>query len=561
MASSLRRRKGKKRRDSVDGESSASSSVRKRDLGDKERASAIQRESVAPVPDRLVVEALADDDPRALEFDAMDFDAVDGPAEDAAGRRGVVRALADDDPRATALDDLDLDDFVAEAAVALTPAQRRNEERRLRREVPSAEHLRLIDLQQTETAIRDLAQRTEQRTKVRDLLQIAARPLDPTVLSTIEMGDILAVGRTVPLLGVSEAEFDAIGRHIRDGIRAANTHFLSSRAYGFLATILERNNIDLSDFALQNVAAAEVARAEYIEAAESPEHGALMFELARILIAQNIVQTNGLNDGLYSVEQEEIDAIYAVVISPNMEALKGIARGAFTDAELNDFEDVFGMTPDEMEAIEIYTHPSTNARMEASFGSAEAGWVILTRAISKLPSTGQLGIEHAGFRVSRYGERTSLNEVQLGTQIIHGNRTMAQGQRHFMSTSSSYSVHTNPRQVAEAGGFFAIRGTSGRFINLFGAFGNLDGGEVLYPPGTLSTYIGVANPGATIPVMELTEADPRDRLDETVLDDFDYTPVDNPILEQERILAESLAAIARAPVGLRRRRGRVLDDA
>lgn len=111
------------------------------------------------------------------------------------------------------------------------------------------------------------------------------------------------------------------------------------------------------------------------------------------------------------------------------------------------------------------------------------GWKALEGAMGKLPNLGQLGLRMTTYRASREGTEASELDKLQSANIYHGHRVMDMGQRHYMSTAMTYNVHFTEDRIRKAGGIQAITGTSGVFIDPWGQYPAVDGGEVLYPPG------------------------------------------------------------------------------
>lgn len=147
--------------------------------------------------------------------------------------------------------------------------------------------------------------------------------------------------------------------------------------------------------------------------------------------------------------------------------------------------------------------------------------------MDKLPSTGNLGLIHSAFRIPRAQEWQQIENLRNNAQVYHGYERMEHGQRHFMSTATTYNVHVGATKAGEAGSVIAITGTSGRFINPFGEMTTMtDGAEVLYPPGTISTYGGTRRDGPkSMPVHTFTEIEPGALSNPVVIEDKDYHPV------------------------------------
>ncbi|MEM8995435.1 MAG: hypothetical protein AAGF23_11670 [Acidobacteriota bacterium] len=212
--------------------------------------------------------------------------------------------------------------------------------------------------------------------------------------------------------------------------------------------------------------------------------------------------------------------------------------------------EVYGLSDHELRALEAYSGPNKQEEfleyaeepgkmvrvpnehyMGQPFGPHKDGWEALGSAMEKVPNLGQLGLNMTTYRVPR--DSTEFQAYQYlpeDSRILHGANAMDSGQKHFMSTSATYSVHLSDRKVAKSEGVTAITGESGVYMNPFGVMStHTDGGEVLYPPGTMTRHIGyemlghqpAKKPGA--PVHHLHEDfNPRAKI---IVDDKDFSPI------------------------------------
>ena len=196
------------------------------------------------------------------------------------------------------------------------------------------------------------------------------------------------------------------------------------------------------------------------------------------------------------------------------------------------------------------------------------GWTALTAAMRKMPTIGQLGLELTTYRAPRtikpregIPELRKLSYLAVETNIRHGFQLLDMGQQHYLSTAITYNQHWD--RAAEVGGLIAITGTSGCYMNPFGAQGLVDGAEILYPPNLITVYEG-ANPqgyrtgdGQFLPVVHLREVGARER-GQGFVDDYKYVVIaakDNDLddsklriimeLETKRDAAKVRAALAR----------------
>lgn len=110
--------------------------------------------------------------------------------------------------------------------------------------------------------------------------------------------------------------------------------------------------------------------------------------------------------------------------------------------------------------------------------------------MGKLPNLGQLGLRMTTYRASRNDTEASALDEHQNANIYHGLREMDMGQRHYMSTALTYNVHFTEDRIRKAGGIQAVTGTSGVFIDPWGQYPSVDGGEVLYPPGVTTRNEG-----------------------------------------------------------------------
>jgi hypothetical protein len=161
-----------------------------------------------------------------------------------------------------------------------------------------------------------------------------------------------------------------------------------------------------------------------------------------------------------------------------------------------------GLRKSEIEAIWAYTNANKEvdqfssdggaskenpAYMKKPYGSFKDGWAALTSALGRLPNFGRLGLTVCTFRTVRQGsEIAMLSKMPTGSRLVMGCLPMKGGQRHVSSTAITMSKWTIPETVHAAGGLLCYFGTSGVFINWLGVYSmGTDGGESLYPPGTI----------------------------------------------------------------------------
>jgi hypothetical protein len=132
--------------------------------------------------------------------------------------------------------------------------------------------------------------------------------------------------------------------------------------------------------------------------------------------------------------------------------------------------------------------------------------------------------------VPREKEGQSIESMPKGTQVYHGYHKMDQGQRHFMSTATTYNVHTSPKRPGQTGGVMGVTGTSGRYVNPFGVMSTMtDGAEILYPPRTITKYKGSTHDDPKgIPLHQFTETSGQDVVPPTLYEDMNYKEINNP---------------------------------
>ena len=127
-----------------------------------------------------------------------------------------------------------------------------------------------------------------------------------------------------------------------------------------------------------------------------------------------------------------------------------------------------------------------------SWGPYESGWNALRSALRKLPTLGSLGLSIPTYRVER--PESELMKFLRGRNtpvyIIHGvTKDKEGGQLHFMSASIMPSSHSNVPDKYNRG-LLKIIGSSACYMNSYSIQGLVDGGEVLFPPLTVTLYDG-----------------------------------------------------------------------
>jgi hypothetical protein len=179
-----------------------------------------------------------------------------------------------------------------------------------------------------------------------------------------------------------------------------------------------------------------------------------------------------------------------------------------------------GLRKNEIEAVWSYTQAHKELEsfgagkqnpsyMKKAFGSFASGWEALASALCKLPSFGRLGMTVSTFRTVRDAkEIDSLKALPIGSRLVLGCMPMGGGQRHVTSTAITMSKWTLPSTVMESGGVLCYFGASAVFINWLGQYQMwMDGGESLYPPGTIMQLSAKVRDGygGKLPVFLLEE--------------------------------------------------------
>ncbi|MES2673642.1 MAG: hypothetical protein V4660_05350 [Pseudomonadota bacterium] len=219
-----------------------------------------------------------------------------------------------------------------------------------------------------------------------------------------------------------------------------------------------------------------------------------------------------------------------------------------------------GLTPHEVKSVEAYTNANKSIErfddgtdnpycMTKVFGPYRTGWAALSGALQKIPNFGQLGLTVTTMRTVRNKEEIDhLNKMPLGSRFVTGASIMEGGQRHFTSTAITMSKWTHPDTVRTTGGVICYFGVSGVFINWLGVQSMaVDGGEVLYPPGTimqlsavLTDHSGYWN-GRTFEPIFLMEEIPDFERDDVTRSNY-YNDLTFATLTADDILAARLMA-------------------
>jgi len=214
--------------------------------------------------------------------------------------------------------------------------------------------------------------------------------------------------------------------------------------------------------------------------------------------------------------------------------------------------EAYGLDKHEVRAIEAYSDANKDQRTLGRkrnphymgrdeerpdrWGRHGNGWQALASAMKKVPSLGDLGVELTTYRAPRARPEDPLVQVHDSemeeiahlapeTNVVHGATAMSQGQGHYLSTAISYNSHWH--RAEQVGGLVAMTGRSGVFINPLGVQGAIDGGEILYPPGTITAYEGMNPTGyrrgrGAMPVAHFREVRQPER-HQALAEDLHYT--------------------------------------
>ncbi|NTX02417.1 hypothetical protein [Myxococcus sp. CA040A] len=292
-----------------------------------------------------------------------------------------------------------------------------------------------------------------------------------------------------------------------------------------------------------------------------PKTGALPFELSTRDDFDRWVQRAVL-DAVYTSDDERWDG-YGITAAtepshssfPSMdnplfptsdrqafEKLREVMWGPAVEAKplrLSILGSAYGVTVEQLDAVGWYTSPQAGwcgGNVPKTDDDAEGQEHVaraLTEAMRALPSMRDLGLQLPVFRVigCAEGEKqaSQISHLKEGTVIIHGARPMKNKSNHFMSTSITPNLKGFSVNLPMAGEVLAIYGSSGRYIQWLGRHGfSMDGGEVLYPPGTVTRFLGqvaaiTVGERENVPVYMLVECDPSEVTSKTtVVDDFKF---------------------------------------
>ena len=224
-------------------------------------------------------------------------------------------------------------------------------------------------------------------------------------------------------------------------------------------------------------------------------------------------------------------------------ALKEIFFKLYADAKLAEqVARAVGLRKHEIEAVWSYTQANKEVAqiegidnpsfMQKTFGPYKDGWAALTGAMNKLPDFRKLGLTVCTMRTVRSSkETTALSRLPIGARLVLGCNPMKGGQRHVTSTALTMSKWTLPSTVKESGGVICYFGVSGVFINWLGEYTlAMDGGEVLYPFGTImqlsSKQARGYDDGSPLFVLEeVPSFEPSNMNTTPYYDDFSFTQI------------------------------------
>ncbi|HEU5230766.1 MAG TPA: hypothetical protein VFU49_23290, partial [Ktedonobacteraceae bacterium] len=208
------------------------------------------------------------------------------------------------------------------------------------------------------------------------------------------------------------------------------------------------------------------------------------------------------------------------------QALVSVAGRVYGEEIVKKMLRAYGLNSFEHCAIQAYSSPNKSDKelngtpnpyymgKAVMWGMYEDGWTALASALKKLPSLGDLGLILTTYRATRTKksgetmEAAALKKLAPESHVQLGMKVMDMGQYHYTSTAITYNPHWG--RAIEVGGVIAITGYSGVYINPFGLQTYVDGGEILYGPGILTTYEGMNPTGyqtsqGTVPVFHLRE--------------------------------------------------------
>lgn len=221
--------------------------------------------------------------------------------------------------------------------------------------------------------------------------------------------------------------------------------------------------------------------------------------------------------------------------------LRQLIWGGDVEADFSKMESLcqaYNLTLNQIDAVGWYSSPQAGwrggdvPRTEDDEPGQRDVVKALTQAIRCIPSLRDLGIQMVTFRVIG-GHVPKVGHLKKDTIILHGVRKMKNDGHHFMSTSITPNVKGFVENLKKTGEVLAICGSSGRYIQWLGRHsGSMDGEEVLYPPGTVTRFLGQVGEltvrTVRAPLFLLMECDPPAN-DDNVVDDFKFqsSKIDN----------------------------------
>lgn len=333
----------------------------------------------------------------------------------------------------------------------------------------------------------------------------------------------------------------AIDRLVSHHPLEQDPHELSSPALNFLQRLDPKGTI--KNLVLEDTEAAKSVMAEYRKRSKHPESDTVLFK--SILATIELHRSGSTFSGQRSAEEEKLFAY---------------VNRAYDEKQVAAMVKDYGLTEYEHRAVIAYSYPNKSelfvggkwnqyymGSSRTNWGDYGDGWNALSHALKKLPNLGDLRLNLTTYRASRNSaESESLEQLPLGTQIVHGKHILNQEQQHVTSTALTYNYFNNPDRVKTAKGLMAIRGSSGVLINPFGGQGFVDGAEVLYPPNVITVLkkkvqAAYVRPAFTAPVYHLHEepVDPH----HPVLDDFKFKQVADKYSEDRARQSEKLTAL------------------
>lgn len=249
------------------------------------------------------------------------------------------------------------------------------------------------------------------------------------------------------------------------------------------------------------------------------------------------------------------------------QALIKVASKVYGQKIVAEMVKAYGLDSFEHCAIQAYTSPNKSDKELSSkpnpyfmgqapmWGMYEDGWTALGSALKKLPTLGDLGLTLTTYRATRTKkpgetmEAEALKKLAPESHVQLGIKIMDMGQYHYTSTAITYNPHWG--RALEVGGVMAITGCSGVYINPFGIQTYVDGGEILYPPGVLTTYEGMnpsgyQTPKGAVPVFHLREVRQKEKYQRIVEDrDFEILQDRHPDLDKAKMaVIQKMEAIA-----------------